>query len=444
MLNRVYLGFTNRANRTIEICDTFFMSFLKKIKASAMQFAILVSVIIAVLLGSFLVLSHTHRFFKIQSKLYLKTIDASNSGIEYGLKSKNVFTDSVLVISDNNIETTIKRSFWGGFQVIESTSKSKTAKFSKQALVGSPISHPNIALYISEDNSPLILVGDTKIKGTGYLSTRGVKPGIISGHYYTGDKLIDGQIKRSLDRLPKLNSRWVTYINNLKDFIPTSGDIVINQTEQNSNSFFNNSHIIYQRGSIRLDEIYTGNIIIKSETSITISKYASLTDVIVIAPKIIIETGFKGSASFIASQTIEVKQNVELTYPSALIVTQKQNKLNAKKELAISISDNASVSGIVVYLIKESKVESLKNQTNINIDIQSLSIINGQVYCQGSTELSGTVIGSIYTDRFIYNGFGSLYINHIYSGTILANDLHPKFSGLPFSNTNNGIIRWLY
>jgi len=410
-----------------------------------MQFAILVSVIIAVLLGSFLTLTHTHRFFNIQSKLFLNTIEQANAGIQYGLQGKHLFRDSInLEFSNSN--TKVKRKFWGGFRLLESSSQANFKSFKKMALTGSKITTPVTSLYISESKIPLVLVGNTKIEGTAYLSNKGIKPGSIAGHYYNGKNLVKGKINYDAGNLPSLDQDWKSHISWLLDYIPTQNDDVIPIEEENKNSFFNPTQFVYDSEQLVLNESYTGNIIIKSETEIIITKYASITDVTLIAPRIIIEKGFKGSGSFIASESITIEEEVSLSYPSALIVLQKKIESNQQISLAapILISENSFASGIVVFFVNENNPVGSRISTKVNIDIKPLAVVEGQVYCKGNTQLSGTVIGSVYTNRFVTKGFGSIYVNHIYNGKILANDLHPKFSGLPFSGSNNGIIKWLY
>jgi len=413
-----------------------------KIKASAMQFAILVSVIIAVLLGSFLTLSHTQRLFSTQSTVFLNTIDAANFGIRYGLHSKNSFRDSILLES-NLINTTIKRKYWGGFTLLESTATVKSKAFKKMALVGSEIPYPNTCLYISESKIPLVLVRNTKIEGTAYISSRGIKSGSMAGHYFNGDELVKGAVYYDAENLPSLDKQWEVYIKHLIDYIPDLNDEVIPIQDENSNSFFNDTNFIFDSDQLVLSEKFIGNIIIKSEKAIRITSQAILTDVTIIAPTIIIENGFKGNASFIASESLIVEEDVSLSYPSALVVVQDEEYIaQDNKEISIIISKNTFIGGIVISIPTIKKAQGTRSK--VNIDIKSLAVIEGQIYCKGNTQLSGTVKGSVYTNRFVAKKFGSIYVNHIYNGAILANDLHPKFSGLPFRTSNNSIVKWLY
>ncbi len=420
------------------------MVFFKKIKASALQFAILVSTIVAVLLASFLALTQTHRFFKTQSQFIFSVIDGANNGITYSLQPKNSFKDSI-VLENDALRTVIKKTIWGGFEKITATASVKTKTFSKTAIIGGTISAPFTSIFIADETLPLVLVGGTKIEGTAYISRKGIKPGVIAGHYFNGKELIDGNIKISDGKLPKLSPQWIRDTRSLINHIPSNNDIVIGKEQLNTNSFFDKTQFVYSDKELIVTESFTGNIIIKSEDSITVSANAKLADVTVVAPKIIIESGFRGNASFIATDNIKLENDVHLSYPSALVIM--DNEIDPEKnvplgEEPIYISENSFVKGIVVYLPK--KIPETKQKTHVHITVEPLATIEGSVYSDGNTELYGTVLGTVYTQRFITNKFGSKYINHIYNGKILGNDISPEFCGLPFDTAKKGVVKWLY
>ncbi len=413
-----------------------------------MQFAILVSVIIAILLGSFLTLTYTQQFFKVQSNLILTTIDEVNRAVDFGLQPRNSFSDSISFDRDN-IKATIEKKFWGGFEQLISTASAKTKTFSKIALTGSVLSDSKIAIYMGDTKLALKLVGDTRIEGDAYVSRMGILPGIISGQPYKGKKLITGNFRRSKGVLPKLDEEWLQYVQDIANFIPSNNDVVLPQKEIVTNSFFKNSKYIYDPGVLHINEIYIGNIVIKSNSEVIVSSQAELTDVVIVAPKITIQKGFKGSANLIADAQIIIEENVHLRYPSSLVVidqTIPNNRPTQVGEEPILISERTIVEGILVYFPKK---ETLQNGSNgigslVNIHIKPTGMIKGMVYCYGNVEVSGTVVGSIYTQRFIAREFGSIYTNYIYNGKVLGNDIHPKFCGLSFENTKKGVVKWLY
>ncbi len=413
----------------------------RKIKASALQFAILVSVVLALLLGSFITLTHTHRYFGIQSQLFMDAITQSQMGIEASLLPTSKIKDSV-VIECEGFTTTLKKGVWGGFTTRSSTATSKTKTFTKKALVGTATETPKIALHVSDPQLPLVVVGDTKIEGTAYISDKGIKAGVISGHYYNGKELVYGSIRRSNASLPKLDPQWQEFTQELLRPGPIPSEFLRDLKDKNQQSFLEPSLVVYEPGTLYLVQECLGNMVIKSETEIVVSRMAKLTDVVLVAPKITIEKGFEGSAHFLSSESLKVEENVTLHYPSSLVLINKKEEESTpipKGKEPMSISKNARIQGNIIYLPKTSP-----NRSNTHVYISEDAVVEGSIYVEGNLGLAGTVVGNAYTQRFITNEFGSRYINHIYNGKLLGNDIPDTFCGLPLENKKKGVAKWLY
>ncbi|GAB5400860.1 MAG: hypothetical protein Aureis2KO_24450 [Aureisphaera sp.] len=413
----------------------------KKIKASALQFAILASVILALLLGSFITLTHTHRYFGLQSQLFMDVVIQSQMGLEQSLLPSTQIQDSIS-LELGNFTTVLKKGYWGGFVTSASTSKAKNKSFTKMALVGSVNEDPKTALHVADPQLPLVVVGDTKIEGAAYISDKGIKAGVISGHYYNGKELVSGSIRRSNGSLPELDTQWQSQTEQLLLPGPIPSEYMTALKDRNVQSFQEPSLIIYDTNTIYLTQECIGNVILKSETEIIISRLAKLTDVVLVAPKITIENGFQGNGHFMASEKIMVEENVILDYPSSLVLFNKKEEESTpipKGEEPLYISKNSNVQGNVIYLPK-----AFENHSNTNVYIHEDSIVRGSIYVKGNLGMAGTVIGSTYTNRFITNEFGSRYINHIYNGKLLGTKIHDAFCGLPFQNTKKGVVKWLY
>lgn len=416
------------------------MRLFKKINASALQYTLLVSVVIAILIGSFLTLTHIRSFFGMQSDQLLQVVENSNAGIIYALKEDIVISDSIAIPTEN-ATTFLSRKTWGGFSILKSRSSIKTKTFEKVCLVGMHKKNNRDAVYLTELRQPLVLVGDSEIQGDAYLSDRGIKAGVISGKYFKGKELIRGKVKSTSGTLPKLDINWRNDINGLIDYIPLNEAIIpINETQKNS--FKEQTKVIYSREKLVVQEEYIGNILIKSDTEIIVDQFARLQDVFLIAPKITLQKGFKGSAHFLAEETIFLEDNVTLTYPSSIVVNKKEELdiENITIKTPISISQNSVINGLVIFLNHENEPET----NTIAATIDENVTINGQVYIEGNTQLYGLVNGTVYSERFITNKFGSRYINHLFDGKVLNRGLENAFCGLPLINYQKGIAKWLY
>ena len=145
---------------------------IKKLKAGALQLTIFIVVMIALLLAAFLVLVHTQKQFNLQTDFVLETVNNADRGIEYALVNNVELNDSTLVnLEDEDYKALhIQRDFWGLFEKVKSTSKIKSYQFQKVALIGAKQAKENrTALYLEDNNKPLVVVGNTNIKGVAYL-----------------------------------------------------------------------------------------------------------------------------------------------------------------------------------------------------------------------------------------------------------------------------------
>lgn len=410
-----------------------------KLKAVAMQFAILVSVIVALLLSAFLLYTFTFKKFSSQSDRVLKNITTASAGFIYFEKPENIFTDSINIELEGN-ELKLKKSYWGSFEKLISMGGRGGVAFSKAGLVGSKFSEKPVGLYLADRGMPLVVVGKARLEGNNYLPDQLVKAGSIAGEYYQGNSLVYGKIFQSDTLLPKLDENWKIYLEDMLGFIPSAEDQVEEVSDIN-NSFFKPRVVVYQAEKIELSQKIYGNIIIKSETEIEVSRFSELDQVLVIAPKVTVNSGFKGNLHIIANE-VDVAANVFFEYPSSIVVVNKtegHQEGNFNSLAKLKIGENVQFKGNLIYLDKRNNQKSMKD-----IFIDEGSVITGTVYCEGYTELRGTVKGSIFTHYLVSNQKGSIYINHLFNGQILENDLTQEMSGLLLEDQPKNIASWLY
>lgn len=420
-----------------------------KLKAGSLQFAILISAIIAVLLSIFVMLVHSHTLFAKKSDLLIEMIQQSENTILFGLQDFSVATDTTFIMIDEtkNMTASLHRSYWGMFGKIHAETQAKSKTFEKIALVSGWLdAKDRTALYLKETNRPLIVVGNTKIQGKTYLPKQGVRAGNISGNSYYGNQLIYGSISKSSEELPKLPEKLREQLEALQKMpLPISDDnyIDIQPTKIYINSFAEPVKTVFSNGVLDLfDAKLTGNIIIRSNTKIKVAASTMLKDVILIAPEIEIEANTKGVFQAIASENISVGKNCELKYPSALVILaedtlENDSPKNIKQH--IFIDENTSVKGMVCYF-----QDKTNNRFEPQIILTKNTTIEGFVYCEQQLELLGSIHGSLYTSGFITKQFGSVYQNHIYNGTISSTELLNEYVGFPIENLDYKVAKWLY
>ncbi len=412
-----------------------------------MQFAILISVLVALLLGAFLLLTHAQSFFRIKSQELTQAFEEVNIQLFNSLANVSVSNDTL--ISSSGTKTSRQFSKYQGAWLQQySEIEAHNRKAIKVAYTGAKLTDKTPNLYLVNTNSPLVVVGATRLEGNNYLPKQGVKAGNISGTYYQGSNLFYGRAIESNTSLPKLKHDWINYLEYISkgslinDFEPISIEKEI------ENSFLKPSQILFSTAPIFLEsEKITGNITIQSKTKIVIGAGSQLTHVTLIAPRIEIKNGVQGSFQCIATKNIEIGKRCYLSYPSSAILLDQNvypenannNQIQNAKPL-LNIEADTVIEGAIVYVNKKNNTA---DRIKTHVQIAPKAEIVGEVYCQGNTDFQGIIRGSLYTQQCIARQSGSVYLNHIYNGKVLINPVK-DYAGLPFENSKNSIAKWLY
>jgi len=410
-----------------------------KIKAGALQLTLFISVVIALLLGAFILYIQLKDKVEKQHHFVQETINNAQKGIEYGLKNKLPVNDSISLLGDDDKLIKVEGAYWGMFDKVTSKATIKNFQFKKVAFIGAKKdSRKNIALQLADFNKPLVLVGKTNIQGNAFLPAQGVKAGYIAGVPFYGTQLIKGKTSIG-SQLPEFSSDKKKYLKNIFAMPKGYSDFIdLNTKREWQNSFNEKTKVVYSNSAIHLERVnLKGNIKIQSTTKITIDTSAKLTDVLVVAPIIEIKDDVVGVFQAVASEELTVNERVKLDYPSALVLLEGD-----KEDIAplMQISKGSDVKGMLVYLGKES---FNNNKTQLFLDQDTK--VTGEVYCNKNIELLGSVYGSVYAANFIAKQSGSIYLNHIYNGTILIDELPNEYVGLSFAkNINKSVLKWMY
>lgn len=405
-------------------------SLKRKVNAGALQYVLVIAIIIFILLLSFIQLIQLQNKLAIKSSFYKKAILNTNNGFK-GLSNENLDTN----ISE---ETSVSKKNWGAFNVVKVTSKFNKEVIEKIGLVGN-YSSDRKALYLVDNNTPLVVVGNTKLIGPAYLPKRGIKRGNIAGNSFYGNVLVNGSIRESSSSLPenttiKSISGFTNSILNkdIKSIELKDGDKLVQS--------FNKETLIYKDyETIRLQDVsLKGNIIVQSLRKIIVTQETDLQDIILIAPEIEIQSNTKATFQAFATKKITVNKNVSLAYPSYLFVSYKEDRI--EEQHGVFFGERSLIKGGVFFLHKEAKERNL----NAQIMLETNTKVIGEVYCQGNIELLGTVTGEVYTKNFITKQRGSTYINHIYNGVINSRDLVDEYVGINGNVKHKKVSKWLY
>ncbi|MBN8696076.1 MAG: hypothetical protein J0L87_06065 [Bacteroidetes bacterium] len=418
------------------------------IKAGSLFYALVISLLITIISSSLIL------YFYLTT-IELKNIEMSqrlqlnvDSGLNLLLSNQSIISANEGRVIDlygmGNDSVYLKRKYWGAYEILISSADFKKMNEHKIAFAGY-VSDPakDYCIYLKDEDKPLSVCGKTIIRGVAYLPKVGVKRTQIEGQSFSGKVLVDGKVEKSDRNLPKINSDLIEYLNRyLTGNFSDNSDRLINigaglSGDSISNSFLDKTILFHSNQSITVSNgLYSGNLIIYSNKPISISSSAILENCLVVSPKIIFEKNFNGTVQAFASDSIILKENVKLGYPSCIGLIQRQNA----KASGILIMENDTIIGSV-FAVKNSAVFLQP----LGISVSEKSTVCGTLFSAGYTDLKGAVWGSLVTDRIILNTSSSVYENHLLNAEIDITKRSKYFVGINLivEPKKKGVIKWI-
>jgi hypothetical protein len=408
---------------------------------------IIISLVIGILCSSLIVVAYFYRqqyqkTFR-QQQLQNNVSSAVNilvGGTDTGYAAAKTFS----LFNQDADSVSTQKIFWGAFDIGIAKAMIQQDTLYRIFSIASTIDSGKWAgIYLDDNSRPLSLSGSTSIVGDAYLSPAGVAQAYVNNQAYTGDKrLVTGAQHASGKTLPPLNAAYLQKLQEMIQRNHKDGPGLPN-SDSISNSF------LLPTKMINLDKVSTlkgiklsGNIILYSDTTLTIDSTTQLSGVIVIAQSITVNSGFHGVCQLFAHDTIAVQQRCRFGYPSTLAVTRFDKASLINKSAKISLYNGVMFNGcIFTYEQQPGKLPSL-------IHIGQKSIVKGLVYSQGYAEFEdkGEVDGSVFTDRFLYQTSYTRYENYLVNTTINEKLLSPYYltSALfPVATQKKKILQWL-
>ena len=394
------------------------------LKSASLINAIFVCLMVSIISSGLISISYYHKMFENKLESLEAHINRNESALNYYLNNKELVNSEGGIhefdLFDDGIVSHVKKKSWGFYDVVTCKTEHKTDSIRKTVLVGyGNNKSKQLALYLTDYDKALKLSGATQITGTMFVPNGRTELAYINGN--KGNSVVlKGSQKESKNRLPKLDKDvsieverypFLT-INALKE----KADLV--------NAFDAPTKVLDFRGIEHVKDVsFKGNFILYSNSVLSINASAVLEDIIVKAPVVNIAAGFKGTVQIIADTQVVVEDNVVLRYPSSIYIK------NDEEDVSVVLNGNSKVlGGIVIH--GNTYNNSLQRQLTISKD----AMLIGDIYCYGRLQLDGSVLGSVYTDRFTLKTKSSSYENTILNGKIDNSKLPAFFVRLPLFN----------
>ena len=410
------------------------------LKARALFYALVVSLLIALVSGSLISLAHLQRQQQADQFGRERQIRNLNSGIALamgGLHDKQTIQKIDLYEKESDwLE--LQRSQWGFFDVawarIPADSPGFSASSHRACLLGNR-ANPSLqpALYLCDQIAPLTLTGRTLIKGEAKLPSNGVKAGYVNGSNFTGNRLIDGKKSKSGPYLPFFDKERVESLTSYFKW-PVQQS---NEWQQKLHHSFTDSTLIFTSKTFYLNHLnWSGNIIVIAQDSIVVGANCQLEDLLLFAPKIVFEDHFEGRVQAFASRQLKVGAACKLHYPTVLAILKTDQERNRP---GLLIDKESQVEGLVFAYQKTN------NRQPVQVKIKENVLLSGQLFVDGQLELRGSVNGNVSCESFLLETSSSLYSNYLLNATIDRSLLSEHYvSGMIFSKQmESEVVRWV-
>lgn len=416
----------------------------KNLKAGALYYAVFITFMVSLISGFLLLNAYVNNLFiQMETKRGI-VINNVNSGLNYLLANAAQFNYNTereisLFEGEDNMVTLGKKK-WGGYDILKSSSSWRDFTYGKTALAGIYLTeNDRTALYLADHEKYLSVSGRTAIVGNSYLPKLGIRRAYIEGLSFEGEKMVDGEILNSDNKLPAFNRDLAKFIdacfNNINLISDDIEDIYNMRSASLHGSFDGKTKIFYSEGAVNLGHLeLTGNIIVISGKRIIVENDLKPGNIIIAAPNIYFEEGFEGHIQAFAKDTIVVEDGCTFNFPGLLGIY--NTNLNA---CLIDIGRDVTIHGGVFFTRTEESPVDSKLYTDIG------TIIYGQVYFNGTVEIKGEIYGSLFCDEFFLRTEAAYYENHLLDATINAKDIPGYFLGYSLleKEYTYQILEWL-
>ncbi|MBS1624353.1 MAG: hypothetical protein JST83_10060 [Bacteroidetes bacterium] len=412
------------------------------IKAGSLLYAVLISLILALICSAFIAAHFlqdiAERKYEIKNQL---TADAHSAINYYIYASGEAPVDQTFHLYPNSeIESELHVEKWGLLSIVTARARLGSSAEVRSALVGEDLNRDTMpALYLADNSIPLVVCGRTSINGHCFLPKSGFKRGYIEGENTGIAKPVNGKIEVSTSTLPVISVSAISAIDSaLGQSLPCCDSTAPDLPAASTRSF-DSSMLVYSFiGEIDIDNItLDGKIAIVSSKMIKVGSHASLHDVILRAPYVLVESNFEGNCQIFATDSIHIQRGVSLSYPSMVCMRSDENTISKPR---VQIDEHAKVAGAVLLI----KAYDPINKT-INLSVSRRAMITGLVYCDGIADMQGNVIGSLVCINVAAQTNTGFYLNYLLNSTISSRAMpdHMAAVSLGTATPIRRLIKWL-
>lgn len=276
------------------------------------------------------------------------------------------------------------------------------------------------AVWVCNKGSVLSLGGDVEVKGNSYFPMGYINYVKTGDHSFQGEEISGSYINPSGAELPEVIS---TYARLKEKYTRDITELPSIETEKEQTRYsFLEKEVHFHVPDGYTDFSVSGQVVLHGDR-VTLSAGSRLNDVILMARRVTVEEGFRGSLQIIATDTVIIGKKSHLCYPSGVYL--KGN--NCKSYL--QMDEGSSLDGYAVVEDMEKK-EASDSKIYVNCKQAADAVFNGLLYVGGVADLRGKCYGGIYLKECCYSSPSS---DKTYASTICNAKLYRNVQiGFPF------------
>jgi len=399
------------------------------VKAHSLLYAIYICLIVSIICGALLYFSNLYNqlnvYYNIQEELYIQNQSVLNFALGNKIQPAEIEKDE-----KTSIEGSFEAKPYGLLTLILAKSFIANDTVTSAHFVGARNLDKN-SIFLTNLSKPLYYSGKVKLIGDNQLPSTFIETSYINNSL--NELKVEGKNTISDPQLPEINSDLKKIYYGINSEKVKLADLEKNKDSLYYNSFLNTTKELTLNQNLN-NVIFKGNFILRSDDSIRVKKNTVLEDIILIAPKITFEEGFKGTVQAFATKGIELEEKVILNYPSVVCVYNE-----GTEESKIKIKKECKIAGAVVLF--GNKIDLIDKHS---IEIDEAGLIFGDLYCTGKVMIKSNVYGSVYTNRFFIKTGSTSYDNLISDIEINTTKRPDYYISIPLFNTkttNYGVIK---
>lgn len=400
------------------------------VRAHSLLYAIYICLIVSLLCGAMLYAANLYNLLNLhynaQEDLYIH----NQSLVNYALGN---IEETKAPSEENGIESAYETKPYGLLTLLTAHSVFKNDTVSSVHFAGQ-FQEDDMCLHVSTFYGSLSYSGDVTLRGNKKLPSGDIREVYIDNK--PNSLVSTGTVAMSQQRLPVLNIAYKHFFERKQHPRISLSEIEKINDSIYFNSFYSETKEVELSSPLLSDITIKGNLILHSKDSIRVQKTAVLQDVILIAPTISFEKGFKGNVQVFGTKKVNLEPDVYLSYPSLVCIYN-----TGLENSDIVIKERCRVEGGIVMF--GFPVRALENNV---IDIEKNGLIIGDIFSEGVLSLSSDVYGCVYTNKIVHKTEAGIYDNCIADIEINSEKRPDYFVSISLFNENKkhyGLIKKL-